>query len=213
MATTDQAVFSEAQRFLLENSVDGGATWGSGLWTVAEVVQYANNRQSQFLKDSGILIKRSVINTVPNVLRHPLPADWILTFRVAWEEATGRFRELSRADGLQADLLLPSWQNNMGPRPLCYTDGELPSLQLQVMPAPNAPGVLELLHAYVGAALTAAGVNLTIPDDFSHYLRWGIMSDMLGKVGRGQDVPRAEYCELRFQEGIELGKLMISGWG
>jgi hypothetical protein len=34
---------------------------------------------------------------------------------------------------------------------------------------------------------------------------------MLSKIGRGQDMTRAQYAEQRFQEGIELARLMLKG--
>jgi hypothetical protein len=37
------------------------------------------------------------------------------------------------------------------------------------------------------------------------------MADMLSKEGEAQDPQRAEYCESRFSEGVELAKLFFAG--
>lgn len=213
MAITDAAMLSEIQQLLLEQAVDGGVTW-SEFWTAAEVLNAANDAQSQFLKDTAILVKRASINTVPNVLRHPLPSDWLLTYSVDYQRADGGFFELSRADGMQADLLNPDWQYNMArTNPQSYTDGELPTLQLQVMPAVDSPGILWVLYLYIGAALSNAGaVNLTVPDEFEPAIRWKTIETLLRKIGRALDIERADYCEVRYQEGVAAAKIMLEGW-
>lgn len=50
---------------------------------------------------------------------------------------------------------------------------------------------------------------LPIPNIFYPYVKYGVMADMLSKEGEGQDMVRAKYCEDRFQEGIELAKMML----
>jgi hypothetical protein len=54
--------------------------------------------------------------------------------------------------------------------------------------------------------------TLTTPNDFTPAIKYGVLADMLSKVGRGQDLTRAAYCESRYQEGVEAAKIMLSGW-
>lgn len=63
----------------------------------------------------------------------------------------------------------------------------------------------------VGLSLPIA-FTLTSPNDFTPAIKYGVLADMLTKVGRGQDLIRAAYCESRYQEGVEAAKIMLAGW-
>ena len=65
---------------------------------------------------------------------------------------------------------------------------------------------------------TSVGLSIPIPatlvilDMFNHAIKYGVMADMLTKIGRAQDVTRATYCEARYQEGIEAAAILLAGW-
>ena len=62
----DNAILEEIQYHLLEPP-NLGAEWTTGLWTVAEVVGYANQRQQQFLKEAPVLFGRALITKRDNL--------------------------------------------------------------------------------------------------------------------------------------------------
>lgn len=64
----------------------------------------------------------------------------------------------------------------------------------------------------VGLSLPIASLPLEAPDDFCPAIKYGVMADMLSKVGRGQDLVRAAYCESRYQEGLEAANIILAGW-
>lgn len=220
MSITDQQVFNEIQAQLLETQ-NSGASYSSGHWTASEVISYANQRQSEFCKLTGILLSRATLPTVPQINRHPLPTNWITTHRVVFQAAPdpqtnipGEYTEVPRGDGFEADHAAVDWPFNFATDgvPHLYTDGEVPTLQLQVMPATSAIGVLQILYVALPATLTGLGVALTVPDEFVPAIKWGIISDMLGKVGRAQDPVRALWAEAQYQLGVEAAKVMLAGW-
>ena len=86
MAVTDTTIVTEMQDSLGEPEI--AATWTSGHWTAAEVIAYLNQRQYQFLRETGVILTRGTIAANPNTLRHTLPADWVATRRVAWSTVT-----------------------------------------------------------------------------------------------------------------------------
>jgi hypothetical protein len=90
-------------------------------------------------------------------------------------------------------------------------DSETPTLQVQLAPAPTGAGTLSLYYISVGNTLDGTGEIFNTPDEFVPFLKYGVLADMLMKLGRVQDGVRAGYCENRFQEGIELAKSWISG--
>lgn len=212
MAITDQQVLSEIQLHLQETPADFGVTWYSGQWTAAEVLNYLNYRQYRFLKETYILLKRATVSVLPNTTRQNLPTDWVCTQRCVWQANDGSFVEIPRGDGWEADHALVDWPYNQGTRPQIYTDGEVPTLQIETIPASNQPGAIGLLYAYQPTLLTGAGTNFTVPDEFVPAIKWGTISDMLAKVGRAHDPERAAYCEQRFNEGVQAAQIMLNGW-
>lgn len=211
MTITDQEVLTEIQGHLIETE-DAGATISTGRWTIAEIVGYLNQRQYRLLLETGVLLTRTTIVTIPNQPRHALPQGTIWLRRVLWHAVAGERFELPRADSFQADMAIPDWSINSAPRPRVFMDAELPTLQLQVAPPASDAGVLELLFIELSATLSNTGINFTVPDELVPTCKWGTIADMLSKVGRGQDPARAQIAEGWWQEGVEAVKVMLAGW-
>lgn len=208
MTILDTDLLTEIQGVMIE-SEDGGATWASGFWTVAEVIDYMNDRQRDFLKETFCLITPAVLSTVANLLRHPLPQDWIATYAVHWHATDGTRKELPRSDSFEADLGLTSWAYDTKPKPDLCSDGDQATLLIQVMPGASDAGLLEILYVKVSAALSNSGVAFEVPDEFVPAIKWGVISDMLSKIGRAHDPRRAAYAESRYAEGVEAAKVML----
>lgn len=211
MALTDQSVLGEIQVHLLEPN-DSGATWPSGLWATDEVLALVNQRQYDFLKRTALILTRATIPTIPQEHRQALPSDWIMTQRVVWLDGSGNFTEIPRSDGWEADHAIPTWPNTTATQPALYTDGESQTLTLEIMPAASQPGSLQILYVALSTQLTGAGVTFTVPDEFVPAIKWGVIADMLGKVGRAFDPQRAQYAESRYEEGVQAAKIMLAGW-
>lgn len=208
MSTLDTAVLSEIQYVVIEPP-NSGASYPSGLWTVAEVLDYLNDRQNDFLKRTTIRRTRATLVTVPNQPRQILPNDWIVTLRVGWQDATGTVTALSRGDMLEMDMADQGWDYQPTPMPFCWTDGELPTRQIQLAPAGSDNGVIRLLYVACGTLLTGAGVALTVPDLCAPGIKYGVLADMLRKPGRAFDPVRAAYCEARYEQTIEAAALLL----
>lgn len=199
------------QEHLLETN-DLGASWPSGLWTVQEAIDAINDAQYRFLLDTLLLITPTTLVTVPNILRHALPTDWIATYDAQWHAADGTYHELAKSDGFEADnSSINDWPIELG-SPILYTEGEVPTLTIQVMPASLDAGVIELLYVALSTTLSNSGVNFTVPDEFVPALKWGALGMLLEKVGRGQDQERAAYCKMRYTEGVAAAQIMFDGW-
>jgi len=214
MAITDQEVLDEIQETLIETQ-DSGATWSSGFWTVSEVIGYLNDVQYDFLKKTLLLVTPTTLNTIPNTRRHALPQDWIATYDAAFKSsaATPVYSPLSRSDERELDLAIPSWPLEPEQTPLVYTEGELPTLTIQIAPAPQAGGVILLLYTALSTELTGAGVNFTVPDELVPAIKWGVIAEMLSKVGRGADPARAALARERYDLGVAAAQLMLHGFG
>lgn len=149
-------LLNEIQYHLVEPP-DFGTTWPSGLWTTTEVSNYITQRARQFVKDTGITMKRTTISTIPGVTRHPLPTDWVATRRLVWKNnLTSVFSSVERSDEWDLDHGRVDWMYNTEPKPIVYTEVEIPSLQIQTAPSVNVAGVLEILYVPVVTAFDTA---------------------------------------------------------
>jgi hypothetical protein len=77
------------------------------------------------------------------------------------------------------------------------------------MPAPTVAGELTILCVALAGILDGLGEIWTVPYEFVPAIKYGIMADMLNKVGRALWSTKARYCELRYQEGVMAATLLM----
>lgn len=206
-AITDATVLADLEWRHTED-----ATFSSGLWTLPEIANYLTERQNAFNKAIGFVFTRAQAVAVDADSKAVLPADWIATHRVTWRAAvSGRAYTVTRGDRF-ADY---SVSNTTPAAPLIYDDHSGGTRVLELLPPRFTLGTLDLLYV---STLTALGLNpaspvtFSVPFDVVPYIVYGVMADMLSKSGRGQDLERAKYCELRWQEGLAVAALLMDGF-
>lgn len=214
MAITDQTILSEIQRVTLEGVGDGGVTWASGMWTQVEVLGYLNQRQNRFLAATGLFWTRTETNITINQADQAPPSTWVATIFIAYKTAAGLYRELPKLDALELDYALPTWPGASAASPRGYYETDGNTLTTYVAPIPTEAGsALERYYVALGTALTAAGVNFAVSDEFVPTIKYGALAEMFAKVGPARNPILADACEARWTEGVELGKLMATeGW-
>ena len=210
---SDQELLNQMQYHLIETP-NNGATIGSDLWTTTEWIQYLNDRQRQFLKETGIIV---TYRTDPGVIgqqRYELPEGSCGLRRLSWEEQDDpnypTFRSMHRVDTWMLDNMLQTWSTTSAAAPKYYSEINLPTQTFEVAKAPSADGTFHILYLDIEAALSNSGVRLSVPDEFAHYIMWGAIGDCLRKTGPMYDPIRAAYADSRFAEGIALAKLAVS---
>lgn len=214
MPVLDQTILSQLQRVTLEHDGDGGSSWPTGMWTRDEILTYLNDRQNRLLLALGLVWTVEEPAIVGGVPAQPNPATWMATRFLAYHAPAGTYRELPRMDTLELDLVLPSWplSSSLNPRGFYEIDGD--TTNTYVIPAPLAVGAsLEWYFLALGTTLTGAGVAFTVPDDFTPTIKYGVLADMFGKVGPTANPILATAAAERWEEGVELGKVMaLDGW-
>lgn len=210
---TDRELLSIVQGIVVE-PVDGGDTWPSGLWSRAEVLQYLNGRQQRFLKETLAVIRWDQYPITPGQVQQPLPQD-CLAVRDVFFVGTATptiLQHLSPMSRREVDLLQPTWEYSASPQPVGYQEDIWQTRQLVLVPLPQQGGELFLFMAHTGTVCTgdAPGVALTIPDECTPYLVYGVLADMFGQQGRAFDPVRRDYCEARWAEGIALTQAMLA---
>lgn len=210
MPYTDLQIMNQIQFTVIEPP-NNGSTWPSGFWTRAEVLGYLNQRQNRLLRDTAMQIGTAEVEFGQLDQTAPLPDDWIATVAAYWRGEDGRNRALGRADMFEADHGIVEW--TIAPdTPKLYTDSDMPPSVLQVMPIPDVEGVVELQYVPMAAELDGNMEIFTVPDEFIPGVKYGALADMFGKVGRAHDPGRAEYCEGRYQLGVQIAQLLLKGW-
>lgn len=210
---TDRMLLSEIQYHFLEPLNQTGWS-GTDMFTAAEVVAAIQRRRDQFLYETASDLRRDLIavNPAPADGRFELPTQGgkpiIDVRRAAWRTGAGVYSTLWRADEWEAGRFLSNWPNSPTNPPAAYSVVSTQPLTLQFIPPPSAIGDVEILGIYSGITLdVATGVVLGVPDNFAWVVKYGAMADLFGKEGQAADPIRAQYCERRWREGIELARL------
>ena len=209
---SDQEVLSSVQLSLLEPDTKG-ASFLSEFWTPSQVLDFLNNRSFRFLSETGLTVAIAYQAGQAAQSRYALPQNLIDIRRVAWaNSATSMaYIELPMADVWEMDHGLAKWPSREAPSPEVYLEDHLPSLTIAVNPIPTDAGEMELTFVSRGTIVDGSGMLLSIPNDFTPYLAWGVRADMLAQEMEAQDPIRAQHCEERFEEGIELARLLVQG--
>lgn len=193
-----------------------------------DVVQYAvQQRLNRFKADSGIVVDYMLQSVglhepvnwdvgmkwddIPPVRWADSPGgratlvDGLVDIRrVAHIDDLGVIRTLWRANEWDMNSFAYNWMTTPGP-PKVYSTAATAPLLMQLAP-PVQDGVLEILAITQGVQLTTRDVLLEIPDDFCWGVKWGALADLLSADGEAKDVARAQYCQARYQECVELAK-------
>ncbi len=196
-------VLREIQEHLLE-PFPGSVDWQ--IWSVEEVEAAFNRRLNKFLEDSGIIRERRLMESPGGVALLHLPSDCLSVRRVSWVTGAlgqGAYATLTRIDEAQLEGVV-GWEDAVG-EPFAYV-GEPRTIRLY--PTPPGVGVVELV--IVPALGTLSGCDpIPIPACFVPFVKWGVIADLLRKEGEANDPERSKYAEGRWQEGIELARLLL----
>lgn len=211
-SVTDHNIIQMIQYHLLE-SASSQTSWGGTSMFNYDDIRYAIwRRRDQFLADTGCTVTRSVVDaSAPPISRQMLADNIIDVRRVAWLGASpyAYYATLWREDERTLTAASSLWSSDSG-TPEAYSIMAPPPLQLQLAPPPITVGQLELLTVNTGAALdpAAGATTLGLPDDLTPAVKWGALADLLSKDGPARDLPRALYCQQRYEEYVALGRLL-----
>ena len=207
---TGQDLFQQIEALLLEPVTAG--TWsGSEQFTADDIATAIQNSRDQFLLETGLVLNH-VDGVTGNILtgRFDMDDTVIDLRRAAYFDANGNFTLLWRSDEYELNAYMQNWSVDPGP-PSVYSIVATPPVRVQIAPLPNIPGTLDLITVNAGATVDPTlAVPLGIPDDFAWVVKFGALSDLLSKDGPPADPFRAQYCDKRWEEGIQLARVSTS---
>src|SRR6267142_2538532 len=235
VSVNDTELINSAIYRLLENgNADANLTLLTDMWSLQEIIDALNQRQQKFLLDTGIIGARTTIAVTQGVSQYDLPVDNIMPRRLTWITSGGgggtgygvggygeggygvggtvagaTITALTRVDSWELDNGQPDWSSDDS-TPIAWYDNTLGQQKVGIT-RPNQNGTIGLLYIQLAATLTGLGIAMTIPDDWTPYVLWGALADLLNHDGPAYDPVRSKYCEQRYQEGIELARLVLKG--
>ena len=212
MSVTDTYIANSVIYSMLENGAADAnfPTLLTTMFTQQEIVDSMNRVQQAFLLATGMIVTRTVVAASPGQGKYPTPTNSIRPRRLTWQDGAGNIRILTLADTWELDNGEPDWASDTG-TPFAWWETTLGQQQVAVAPTPDAPGQINLLYIALSTTLTGLGVPLTVPDDWSPYILWGTLAELLSSDGQSFDPVRANYCKTRYDEGVELANLVLGG--
>jgi hypothetical protein len=207
----DRDLLTAIEYHLLEKTDTATWAWaGTEMFALDDVTQAMTRRRNQFLMETGsVLTVRTQASGAAPVSRVGLASDAIVEIRrLAWKDASNVYTNLWRDDEFSANAFDVSWSLSPVATPYAYSVSITPPLTVQIIPTGSNTATLEMVVCQCPAALDpATGVLVNVPDDFAWAIKFGAMADLLGREGMSRDAFRAQYCEKRYQEGVELARL------
>jgi len=216
---TDSALASEILYHLLEPQLSGSplAYVGTDMFTMDDISKAMQRRRDQFLEETGMVLTVSTIGVgTPPTTVIPLTDNTIDVRRACLIDVpSGVKTVLWRTNEFGAQGFKPGWGTSPADPTTGYSVAVEPPVSLSLIPPQANPAQLELITLNAGAALNpSTGVLLGIPDNFAWVVKFGAMADLLSKAGQAQDLPRANYCQQRWREGIQIARIHTSAvWG
>lgn len=193
---TDAQLITQARFMLMEPSV----AYSDGL-IATEVNDAFAECRNQFLLETGLIITEPTAQVVvAGEGRIQMASDSVIDVRRAhWISQTGVVRTLFREDGHSAQSFSPTWPQSPG-TPRRFSILPEPLLTLQLLPPPVDNGTLVL------QTISSNGVL----DDFTPFILWGVLSDLLSNTGPQNDPNRAAYCLQRYNEGVIIARMVAT---
>jgi hypothetical protein len=131
-------------------------------------------------------------------------------------ELAPEVNEIDLQETTQSDLDMEnsSWTSDQGAPEQWFRD-QIDSGKFGLYPLPVDDASLQLWYskrALYGAGISLFG-NFLIPDVMTHYLKYGALAKCWSKDGEAHNPLRAEYCQKRFDLGVELVSRFMEGIG
>lgn len=209
---TDRDLIQSIQYSLLESTSTQTSWPGTSQFTYNDIVNAIQLRRNQFLADTGVILTHNtqVANTDD---RQTLSDNVIELRRLAWLGLSpfAYYTSMWRSDEVEFTANDSFWNIEPG-TPRVYSVMLPPPLQIALTPPPSTNGILDIISVNTGPSLNpvVSATVLGIPNDLCPGIKWGVMADLFGIDGQARDLSRANFCEKRYQQYVQLGTLLSS---
>jgi hypothetical protein len=205
LTVTSAQLLTLLEYHLLEPPVGAGAWTGSAQFTLADLQTALQRRRNECVGLSGCSITRLLMPTA--AIRTALPSTVIDVRRIAYIPADGAPTVVLWPDDSWAEEQFDDgYTTRVAGVPSVYSLSTEPWLtfDVDVLPLPGQFEVLVVLSTAPGETAEPGNTPQIVPDDWTWVLKWGALSDVLGRESNAKDIPRQQYCEQRYRAGMKL---------
>jgi len=200
---TDTSLYTEMQYHLLEPPT--GGTWtGTNQFNITNISNALQYRRDELLLASGAnLVNITTINSPVAGVTTALPDTILDLRRVRWIPTFGNPYALFREDIRSVNAYGDQLSLRPGSPDSWLITANTP-LNFDIDRTPNVPGMWDLLAMESGASLAPpSSTILGLPDDWCWVAKYGALADCLSNSPEATDIPRAKYCQQRFERGMK----------
>ena len=204
---TDIDVYTMMQYMLLEPP-SGGVWTGTTQFNIAGFAQALQGSRDETLQAAATNMQEIGIPITPGTSRVNLPDNVLDVLRVRYVPAPsqGPAVMLQRGDGESFRVFTPNYLQTYA-SPLRWDVITGPPLALTVDTLVNVPANLQVLAMIAEPVPNPpAATPLGMPDDWSFVPMFGALADLLSEQEESRDIQRAEYCRMRYMDGMDLLK-------
>lgn len=186
-----------------------GSTWtGTSQFSIAQLAGALERRRNEIIQASNCNQQLLTRPSTPNVRRGTLPDTTIEPQRIRFLPANSTLYSpvtLTRSDQVAEEAFEPDFPNETPAFPQEWMVASEPPLAFDVDIAPAVAGQYEVVALQAGVVFNPPTSNfLGIPDDFAWLARTGALADLLGGESDQTDIPRAQWCQKRYEDGLKL---------
>lgn len=213
MSVLDTEVANNVIYRTLENGANDAAFPAllTSMFSSTEIVDSLNRIQQQFLLATGMHTVRTTFPGIVGQSQYALPTDSVRPRRLTWRDASDNLiRALTQVETWELDQGYSQWPSD-AQIPIAWLEDDQPQQTVQLAATPVNGGTISLLYVQLATTLTGLGVALSVPDDWTPYILWGTLAELLSSDGPTFDPLRAQYATRRYEEGIELARLVLGG--
>jgi hypothetical protein len=203
----DTDLYLPMQYHLLEPP-SGVNPWSgvSSQFSADDLIQAVARRRDELLSISGCTITRRLLPVAPG--RTQLPDGVIDVRRVAYIANPAslplRASPMFPDDTWSLQAFNRGYTTATPGTPSIWMLNTQPPLAFDVDRQPSS-GNYDILTVDAGLALSPQIPNpLSVPDDWTHVIKWGALGDLLSREANAADPMRAAYCNQRFIMGAGL---------
>lgn len=169
------------------------------IWSEAELTSYIKEGYDHLCLTTLFLWKRSTtaITDVAGTATYSLPSDFYKMDRVTWKNL--RIDPWTAREARERQPYYTTTQGNV----IAYMmemDGLMTMRLINVPAASGSNTIIEYFRR--GAALSADGTALEIPDRYTDYVIWYALARAYEREGKGQDSEMSAHYQARYGEGV-----------
>lgn len=206
LSVTDQELINDINLFIMEPQITNfSAPYpGTEMFTLPEIVSILSDSRDEFLRISGCLATTYTLTV--NTTRIPLPSNHIRILRADInEQGSAGPLPIWVVDQVELYTTFREAAIPGSSRPKAYTVSYSPQLTVDLWPEPQNLSTLTVNGVVSGGTLnpTSGPTIVTIPDDMSFLLKYRTLADLLSGDGLARCPQIAQYCEQRYEEGLD----------